>query len=77
MQAGERPPPPSAPPPSADAKPPAEDEENKDVVKPSERAPFCMVHDFGKVQRGTILQHSFRIRNVSDVPLQMVSLRIS
>jgi hypothetical protein len=36
-----------------------------------------LVHDFGKVQRGTQARHAFRIVNTSRVPLRIVSLRCS
>lgn len=37
--------------------------------------PDGLVHDFGKVKRGTQARHVFRVVNTSDVPLRFVSLR--
>lgn len=34
-------------------------------------------HDFGIVQRGAQLYHAFRIVNTSDVPMKIVSVRLS
>jgi hypothetical protein len=39
--------------------------------------PDGLVHDFGKVQRGRHVRHVFRVVNLSDVPLRVVSLRCS
>jgi hypothetical protein len=39
--------------------------------------PDGVVHNFGKVPRGTQLRHAFRTVNTSDVPLRIASLRIS
>ena len=39
--------------------------------------PDGLVHDFGKVQRGRQVRHVFRVVNLSDVPLRVVSLRCS
>ena len=32
-------------------------------------------YDFGKVKRGTVIKHTFRIVNTSYVPLEIVSVR--
>src|SRR5712691_5689324 len=45
--------------------------------KPNPMFPDGLVHDFGKVQRGTIVNHAFRIVNTLNVPLRIVSLRLS
>ncbi len=37
--------------------------------------PDGVEHDFGKVQRGTIVKHAFRVVNTSDVPLQIIDVR--
>jgi hypothetical protein len=34
-------------------------------------------HDFGKVRRGPLLQHAFRIVNTSGMPLRIIGLRAS
>jgi hypothetical protein len=39
-------------------------------AKPSTMFPDGRSHDFGAVQSGSIVKHSFRIVNTSDVPLQ-------
>lgn len=39
--------------------------------------PDGLVHDFGKVQRGTQAWHVFRVVNPYNVPLRIVSLRCS
>ena len=39
--------------------------------------PDGLTHDFGKVQRGTQVYHAFRIVNTSDVPLRILSVRLS
>jgi hypothetical protein len=36
--------------------------------------PDGLEYDFGKVQRGTLAKHVFRVVNTSNVPLQIVSL---
>jgi hypothetical protein len=79
MQAGQRAPdqvpPPIDPPPGPAAKPPEKDAENKDAEKPVERCPVGLVHDFGKVTKGTQCNHAFRIVNTSGVPLRIISVR--
>jgi hypothetical protein len=42
-----------------------------------EEAPLGFVHDFGKLQRGVIARHTFRLFNPSNVPLKIVSCRTS
>ena len=59
------------------AKTQEKDSEDKQATKPVERAPFGFVYDFGKVPRGTPCKHSFRIVNLSNVPLRIISLRMS
>jgi RNA polymerase sigma-70 factor (ECF subfamily) len=44
---------------------------------PENKFPDGRKHDFGKVQRGALLKHTFRIVNTSDVPLQLTSVRVS
>ena len=39
--------------------------------------PDGLTHDFGTVQRGTQLRHTFRVVNTSSVPLRIVSVRAS
>jgi hypothetical protein len=39
--------------------------------------PDGRAHDFGKVPRGMLVSHSFRIANTLGVPLRIVSLRRS
>jgi hypothetical protein len=49
-----------------------------DAVLPRTAAtlfPDGFVHDFGKVQRGTLVRFAFRFVNASDVPLRVLSLR--
>jgi hypothetical protein len=36
--------------------------------------PDGLEYDFGKVQRGTIAKHVFRVVNTSNVPLEIISL---
>lgn len=66
---------PIEPPPPA--KPAEKDARNDDANKPVEKSPLGLVHDFGKVPRGTQLRHTFRIINTSDVPLRILSARTS
>jgi len=47
---------------------------NEDAKERAETSPVGLVHDFGKVQRGTQLKHAFRIVNTSDVPLRIISV---
>lgn len=68
------------PPRPADFSPPAGTDTatktaDKDEKKPVELAPFGIVHDFGKLRRGTIANHVFRIVNTSEAPLRVVRLR--
>lgn len=37
--------------------------------------PDGVKHDFGKVRRGPVLKHTFRIVNTSNTPLRIISLR--
>jgi len=64
-----------------DVKPADKNASNKDANSPADQAekmsPLGLVHDFGKVTRGTLCRHAFRVVNTSDAPLQIVSLRIS
>jgi hypothetical protein len=46
-----------------------------DAKKAAEAPPFGIVHDFGKVQRGTQAEHAFRIVNTSGVPLEITSVK--
>jgi hypothetical protein len=49
------------------------------TVLPPELAPMFpngVEHDFGTVRPGTQLRHAFRIVNTSNVPLQIISVRI-
>jgi hypothetical protein len=39
--------------------------------------PDGLAHNFGTVIRGTICEHSFRIINTTDAPLQILTLRKS
>jgi hypothetical protein len=48
---------------------------DEDTKKTPEAAPLGVVHDFGKVERGTIPEHTFRIVNTSDVALEITSVR--
>jgi hypothetical protein len=43
----------------------------------SESTPAVIVHDFGSVPSGTLLQHTFAITNIYDVPMQVVYVRKS
>jgi RNA polymerase sigma factor (sigma-70 family) len=58
-------------------KPKAEAEPKKGDKKNDDRFPDGRDHDFGKVKRGTSLEHSFRIVNTSTVPLHLTSVRVS
>jgi hypothetical protein len=42
-----------------------------------ENTPAQIVHDFGTVPSGTLLQHTFKITNIYDVPMQVVYVRKS
>lgn len=42
-----------------------------------ENTPATIVHDFGTVPAGTLLQHTFTITNIYDVPMQVVYVRKS
>lgn len=42
-----------------------------------ENAPAMITHDFGTVPAGTLLQHTFTITNIYDVPMQVVYVRKS
>jgi hypothetical protein len=42
-----------------------------------ENPPALIVHDFGTVPAGTLLQHTFKITNIYDVPMQVVYVRKS
>ena len=42
-----------------------------------ENTPALIVHDFGNVPAGTLLQHTFTITNIYDVPMQVVYVRKS
>jgi RNA polymerase sigma-70 factor (ECF subfamily) len=44
---------------------------------PKDKFPDGRKHDFGKVQHGALLKHTFRIVNTSDVPLQITAVRSS
>jgi hypothetical protein len=45
--------------------------------RPDKMFPDGLEYDFGKVARGTLCEHSFRIVNTSNVPLQILSLRFA
>src|SRR5258708_6310169 len=45
--------------------------------KPDPTFPDGLVHDFGKVQRGSQVYHTFRIVNTAKVPLHISSIRVS
>jgi hypothetical protein len=77
MRAGQNAPTPAplTPAPDTQANPAKADTAKKQAKKPAEVSPLGFVHDFGKVKRGTIAKHAFRIVNTSDVPLQIVSVR--
>jgi hypothetical protein len=66
-----------APPQSSIANTSEKGAEDKQATKPVGWAPFGFVHDFGKVPRGTPCKHSFCIVNLSNVPLRIISLRMS
>jgi hypothetical protein len=63
-------------PPGANADPPGKDAKDADAKDLVESSPFALVHDFGKVPRGTIAKHTFRFINTSNAPLRVISLRI-
>ena len=42
-----------------------------------ENTPATIVHDFGTVPAGTMLQHTFTMTNIYDVPMQVVYVRKS
>lgn len=42
-----------------------------------ENTPILIVHDFGSVPSGALLQHTFVIANIYDVPMQVVYVRKS
>jgi len=78
LMLAEQPPPiQSAPPQKSIADGSEKGAEDKEATKPVGWAPFGFVHDFGKVPRGTPCKHSFRIVNLSNVPLRIISLRMS
>ena len=54
---------------------PAKEREPAETVDPM--FPDGVVHDFGKLKRGTDAKWSFRIVNNSAVPLKIVSVRCS
>jgi hypothetical protein len=60
---------------------PDRDAANEDAIKFADPTatmfPDGVKHDFGKVQYGTIVKHTFRIVNTSNVPLRILSLRKS
>jgi hypothetical protein len=47
------------------------------IIELNSRFPDGLAHDFGKVQRGILACHAFRIVNTADVPLRIIGLRIS
>jgi RNA polymerase sigma factor (sigma-70 family) len=49
----------------------------KDKLPVEEALPDGREHDFGRVKRGTVLEHTFRVVNMSNVPLQLTSVRSS
>lgn len=42
-----------------------------------DQTPAVIAHDFGSVPSGTILQHTFTITNIYDVPMQVIYVRKS
>jgi hypothetical protein len=50
-------------------------EQNRELPDPM--FPDGLEHDFGKVARGEVCKHSFRIVNTSSSQLKVISLRIS
>jgi hypothetical protein len=57
------------------AKLPEDDAGDKIAQKSEKMFPDATVHDFGKVRRGTLAKHAFRIVNTSTVPLRITSVR--
>jgi hypothetical protein len=49
-------------------------EGNKEVKKAPALSPVGILHDFGKLPRGTLARHAFRIVNTSDVPLHITKV---
>lgn len=43
----------------------------------AENPPAIITHDFGTVPKGTLLVHKMRIKNIYDVPLQIIDVRKS
>jgi hypothetical protein len=60
---------------------PDRDAANEDAIKFADPTatmfPDGVKYDFGRVQRGSIVEHTFRIVNTSNVPLRIIALRRS